>query len=85
MRNTTTKQRNYNRKRETTMNNTITVETPIIFKHTINLKDYPEFNQMSEEVIKNFLTGMAVSVFELKEMEKKVNKYNNGSYCEVVA
>ena len=67
------------------MNNTLTVETPITFKHTINLNDYPEFNQLSEEVIKTFLTGMVVAVFELKETEKKVNKYNNGSYCEVVA
>ena len=83
--NNITKKKNYNRKRATTMNNTLTVETPIIFKHTINLKDYPEFNQMSEEVIKTFLTGMVVAVFELKETEKKVNKYNNGSYCEVVA
>jgi hypothetical protein len=66
------------------MNNTLTVETPIIFKHTLNLNDYPEFNQMSEEVIKTFLTGMVVAVFELKEMEKKVNKYNNGSYGEVI-
>ena len=66
------------------MNNTLTVETPIVFKHTINLNDYPEFNQMSEEVIKNFLTGMVVKAFELKEMEKKVNEHNNGSYCEVV-
>ena len=85
MMNNITKMMNYNRKRETTMNNTLTVETPIVFKHTINLKDYPEFNQMSEEVIKTFLTGMVVAVFELKETEKKVNKYNNGSYCEVVA
>ncbi len=84
MRNTMTKQRNYNRKRKIIVNN-LTIETPIIFKHTINLNDYPEFNQMSEEVIKTFLTGMVVAVFELKEMEKKVNKYNNGSYCEVVA
>ena len=79
------KMMNYNRKRATTMNNTLTVETPITFKHTINLNDYPEFNQMSEETIKTFLTGMVVAVFELKETEKKVNKYNNGSYCEVVA
>ena len=85
MMNNMMKMMNYNRKRETTMNNTLTVETPITFKHTINLKDYPEFNQMSEETIKTFLTGMVVAVFELKEMEKKVNKYNNGSYCEVVA
>ena len=77
--------KNYNRKRETTMNNTLTVETPIVFKHTINLNDYPEFNQLSEEKIKTFLTEMVVAVFELKETEKKVNKYNNGSYCEVVA
>ena len=83
MRNTMTKQRNYNRKREIIVNNLI-LETPIVFKHTINLNDYPEFNQMSEEVIKTFLTGMVVAVFELKEMEKKVNKYNNGSYCEVI-
>jgi hypothetical protein len=76
---------NYNRKRETTMNNTLTVETPIIFKHTINLSDFPEFNQLSEEKIKTFLTEMVVTVFELKETEKKVNKYNNGSYCEVIA
>ena len=85
MKNTITKKKNYNRKRETTMNNTLTVETPIIFKHTINLNDYPEFNQLSEEKIKTFLTEMVMAVFELKEMEKKVNKYNNGSYCEVVA
>ncbi len=85
MRNTMTKQMNYNRKRETTMNNTLTVETPIIFKHTINLSDFPEFNQLSEEKIKTFLTEMVVTVFELKETEKKVNKYNNGSYCEVIA
>ena len=85
MRNTMTKQRNYNRKRETTMNNTLTVETPIIFKHTINLSDFPEFNQLSEEKIKTFLTEMVVTVFELKETEKKVKKYNNGSYCEVIA
>lgn len=85
MMNNITKMKNYNRKRATTMNNTLTVETPIMFKHTINLNDYPEFNQMSEEVIKTFLTGMVVAVFELKETEKKVNKYNNGSYCEVVA
>ena len=85
MKNTITKKKNYNRKRAITMNNTLTVETPIMFKHTINLNDYPEFNQMSEEVIKTFLTGMVVAVFELKETEKKVNKYNNGSYCEVVA
>ena len=85
MRNTMTKQRNYNRKREITMNNTLTVETPIIFKHTINLSDFPEFNQLSEEKIKTFLTEMVVTVFELKETEKKVNKYNNGSYCEVIA
>ena len=77
--------KNSNQKRGIIVNNTLTVETPIIFKHTINLKDYPEFNQMSEEVIKTFLTGMVVAVFELKETEKKVNKYNNGSYCEVVA
>ena len=67
------------------MNNTLTVETPIIFKHTINLNDYPEFNQMSEEKIKTFLAGMVVAVFELKKMEKKVNKHNNGSFVEVVA
>ena len=67
------------------MNNTLTVETPIIFKHTINLNDYPEFNQLSEEKIKTFLTEMVLAVFELKEMEKKVNKDNNGSYCEVIA
>ena len=85
MMNNIMKMMNYNRKRETTMNNTLTIETPITFKHTINLNDYPEFNQMSEEVIKTFLTGMVVAVFELKETEKKVNKYNNGSYCEVVA
>ena len=85
MKNTITKKKNYNRKRAITMNNTLTVETPIIFKHTINLNDYPEFNQLSEEVIKNFLTGMVVKAFELKEMEKKINKYNNGSYCEVIA
>ena len=84
MRTTMMNNKNYNRKRETTMNNTLTVETPIIFKHTINLNDYPEFNQLSEEVIKNFLTGMVVKAFELKEMEKKVNEHNNGSYCEVV-
>ena len=66
------------------MNNTLTVETPITFKHTLNLNDYPEFNQMSEETIKTFLTGMVVAVFELKEREKKVNEHNNGSYCEVV-
>ena len=83
--NNITKMKNYNRKRATTMNNTLTVETPIVFKHTLNLNDYPEFNQMSEETIKTFLTGMVVAVFELKETEKKVNKYNNGSYCEVVA
>jgi len=85
MRNTMTKQRNYNRKRATTMNNTLTIETPIMFKHTINLNDFPQFNQLSEEKIKTFLTEMVVAVFELKETEKKVNKYNNGSYCEVVA
>ena len=67
------------------MNNTLTVETPIIFKHTINLNDYPEFNQLSEEKIKTFLTEMVMAVFELKKMEKKVNKYNNGSFVEVVA
>jgi hypothetical protein len=67
------------------MNNILTVETPITFKHTINLSNFPEFNQMSEEKIKTFLAGMVVAVFELKETEKKVNKYNNGSYCEVVA
>ena len=62
------------------MNNTLTVETPIMFKHTINLKDYPEFNQMSEEVIKTFLTGMFVAVFELKETEfKKVQ----GNFREI--
>lgn len=77
--------KNYNRKRATTMNNTLTIETPIIFKHTLNLNDYPEFNQMSEETIKTFLTGMVVAVFELKETEKKVNKYNNGSFVEVIA
>ena len=85
MKNTITKKKNYNRKRATTMNNTLTVETPITFKHTINLNDFPEFNQLSEEKIKTFLTGMVVAVFELKETEKKVNKYNNGSYCEVIA
>ena len=85
MRNTMTKQRNYNKKRGTTMNNILTVETPIMFKHTINLSNYPEFNQLSEEKIKTFLTEMVVTVFELKEMEKKVNQYNNGTYCEVVA
>ncbi len=77
--------KNYNRKRETTMNNTFTLETPIVFKHTINLNDYPEFNQLSEEVIKTFLTEMVVVAFELKEMEKKVNKHNNGSFVEVIA
>ena len=67
------------------MNNTLTVETPITYKHTINLNDYPEFNQLSEEKIKTFLTEMVVIAFELKEMEKKVNKHNNGSFVEVVA
>lgn len=85
MRNTMTKQMNYNRKRATTMNNILTLETPIMFKHTIDLEKYPEFNQLSEEKIKTFLTEMVVTVFELKEMEKKVNQYNSGTYCEVVA
>ena len=85
MRNTMTKQRNYNRKREIIVSNIFTLETPIVFKHTIDLEKYPEFNQLSEEKIKTFLTEMVVTVFELKETEKKVNKYNNGSYCEVVA
>ena len=84
MRNTMTKQRNYNRKRETTMNNNLILETPIVFKHTIDLNAYPEFNQLSEEKIKTFLTEMVITVFELKEMEKKVNQYNSGTYCEVV-
>ncbi len=76
--------KNYNRKRETTMNNNLILETPIVFKHTIDLEKYPEFNQLSEEKIKTFLTEMVVTVFELKEMEKKVNQYNSGTYCEVV-
>jgi hypothetical protein len=84
MMNNTIKTMNYNRKRETTMNN-LTIETPIIFKHTINLNDYPEFNQLSEEKIKTFLTEMIISVFELKETEKKVNEHNNGTYVEVIA
>ena len=83
MRNTMTKQRNYNRKREIIVSN-LTIETPIVFKHTIDLEKYPEFNQLSEEKIKTFLTEMVVTVFELKEMEKKVNQYNSGTYCEVV-
>lgn len=66
------------------MNNTLTIETPIVFKHTINLNDYPEFNQLSEKVIKTFLTEMVVVAFELKETEKKVNEHNNGSFVEVV-
>jgi len=77
--------KNYNRKRETTMNNNLILETPIVFKHTIDLEKYPEFNQLSEEKIKTFLTEMVVTVFELKEMEKKVNQYNSGTYCEVIA
>jgi hypothetical protein len=84
MRNTMTKQRNYNRKREIIVSN-LTIETPIMFKHTIDLEKYPEFNQLSEEKIKVFLTEMVITVFELKEMEKKVNQYNSGTYCEVVA
>jgi hypothetical protein len=56
-----------------------------VFKHTIDLEKYPEFNQLSEEKIKTFLTEMVVTVFELKEMEKKVNQYNSGTYCEVIA
>ena len=76
--------KNYNRKRETTMNNNLILETPIVFKHTIDLEKYPEFNRLSEEKIKTFLTEMVVTVFELKEMEKKVNQYNSGTYCEVV-
>jgi len=76
--------KNYNRKRETTMNNNLILETPIVFKHTIDLEKYPEFNQLSEEKIKTFLTEMVVTVFELKEMEKKVNQYNSGTYCEVI-
>ena len=32
-----------------------------------------------------FPDGKMLLAFELKETEKKVNKYNNGSYCEVVA
>jgi hypothetical protein len=63
----------------------LTIETPIMFKHTIDLEKYPEFNQLSEEKIKVFLTEMVITVFELKEMEKKVNQYNSGTYCEVVA
>lgn len=66
------------------MNNTLTVETPIVFKHTLNLKDFPQFKQMSEETIKTFLTGMVVAVFELQEKEKEVNKYNHGSFVEVI-
>lgn len=84
MRNTMTKQRNYNRKREIIVSN-LTIETPIIFKHTIDLEKYPQFNQLSEEKIKTFLTEMVITVFELKEMEKKVNQYNSGTYCEVIA
>ena len=83
MRNTMTKQRNYNRKREIIVSN-LTIETPIMFKHTIDLEKYPEFNQLSEEKIKTFLTEMVITVFELKEMEKKVNQYNSGTYCEVI-
>ena len=67
------------------MSNIFTLETPIVFKHTIDLEKYPEFNQLSEEKIKTFLTEMVVTVFELKEMEKKVNQYNSGTYCEVIA
>jgi len=67
------------------MNNTLTVETPLVFKHTINLNAFPEFNQLSEEKIKTFLTEMVVVAFELKEMEKKINKGNSGSFVEVVA
>jgi hypothetical protein len=63
----------------------LTIETPIIFKHTIDLEKYPQFNQLSEEKIKTFLTEMVITVFELKEMEKKVNQYNSGTYCEVIA
>jgi len=84
MRNTMTKQRNYNRKREIIVSNTFTLETPIVFKHTIDLEKYPEFNQLSEEKIKTFLTEMVVTVFQLKEREKKVNQYNSGTYCEVI-
>jgi hypothetical protein len=55
-----------------------------VFKHTIDLEKYPEFNQLSEEKIKTFLTEMVVTVFELKEKEIEVNEYNSGTYCEVI-
>jgi len=66
------------------MNNNLILETPIVFKHTIDLDRFPQFNRMSEEAIKTMLTEMIVSVFMLKEKEIEVNEYNSGTYVEVV-
>ena len=74
MKNTITKKKNYNRKRETTMNNTLTVETPITFKHTINLNDFPEFNQLSEEKIesKNLISRLEEDLWSYRNKNKVI-------------
>ena len=66
--------------------NTITQETVVVFKHTLDIDALPEIQSMPPEFLKQMLDKMVIELFELRKKEVELNANNSGAatcYVEV--
>lgn len=66
--------------------NTITRETVVVFKHTLDIDAFPEVNTLSPEMLKMLLDNAVVKLFQLRIKEAELNANSSGTatiYLEV--
>ena len=66
--------------------NTITRETVVVFKHTLDIDAFPEVNTFPPEMLKMILDNAVVKLFQLRIKEAELNANSSGTatiYLEV--
>lgn len=65
------------------MENKLIKQTVVVFEHEISLEQFPNMVKLSETELTEFLNTAVVSMFQLKEMEEKINYGGTGSFIRV--
>ena len=66
--------------------NTITRETVVVFKHTLDIDSFPTVSKFTPDELKVMLDRMVIELFQLREKEAELNANNAGQatvYLEV--
>ena len=59
--------------------NTITRETVVVFKHTLDIDAFPEVNTVPPEMLKALLDKAVVQMFQLRVREAELNANSSGT------